>query len=223
MEQFIGDEQVVNPLETTQPKWLRIAAHVISAVFHPILIPVYITYFLLFIHPLVFDGFPDLGKMQILATVFINYALLPAFTVFLAWRLKFAKSVFLRTQKERLIPYALTMIFAFWCWHVFNNLDYSPPIFVTFLLGSFIAVIIGWFANIYFKISMHGLAIGGMLFFLISLSLTGEGSGGIYIAVALLIAGLVCTARFIVSDHNPFEIYAGLFAGIAAQWIASVL
>jgi len=223
MEQFIGDEQVVSPLETTQPKGLRIAAHVISAVFHPILMPVYITYFLLFIHPLVFDGFPDLGKMQILATVFINYALLPAFTVFLAWRLKFAKSVFLRTQKERLIPYALTMIFAFWCWHVFNNLDYSPPIFVTFLLGSFIAVIIGWFANIYFKISMHGLAIGGMLFFLISLSLTGEGSGGIYITVALLIAGLVCTARFLVSDHKPFEIYAGLFAGIAAQWIASVL
>lgn len=223
MEQFIGEEEVVSPLETNQPKGLRIAANVISAVFHPILIPVYVTYFLLFIHPLVFDGFPDLGKLQILATVFINYALLPAFTVFLAWRLKFAKSVFLRTQRERLIPYALTMVFAFWCWHVFNNLDYSPPVFVTFLLGSFIAVILGWLANIYFKISMHGLAIGGMLFFIISLSLSGEGSGGLYIAVALLIAGLVCTARFIVSNHSPFEIYAGLFAGIAAQWLAGIL
>ena len=42
------------------------------------------------------------------------------------------------------------------------------------------------------------------------LALTQSVSFGVYISVALLIAGLVCTARFIVSDHTQKEIYGGL-------------
>ena len=99
-------------------------------------------------------------------------------------------------------------------------LAYSPPVFTHFLLGTFIAVIAGWLANIYYKISMHGLAIGGMLFFVINLSLTNEGSGGQYISAALLIAGLTATARLLVSDHKGFDVYSGIFVGAACQAIA---
>jgi hypothetical protein len=75
-------------------------------------------------------------------------------------------------NKERIIPYAAMMFFGFWAWNVFNHLSYSPPVFTQFLLGTFITVIAGWLANIYYKISMHGLGIGGMLAFVIYISLT---------------------------------------------------
>ena len=42
----------------------------------------------------------------------------------------------------------------------------------------------------------------------------------IYISIALLIAGTVCTARFIVSDHTQKEVYYGFFAGVASQLLA---
>jgi len=42
------------------------------------------------------------------------------------------------------------------------------------------------------------------------------------LAIALLITGLVCTSRLIVSDHSPKEIYWGLFFGLFCQLAAAV-
>jgi len=201
----------------------RIFAAVISVLFHPLFIPLYVSCFLLFWHPTVFAGFDFLQKIRVLATVFVNLTLLPAFTVFLLWRLKFVDNILLRTSKERIIPYAAMMFFGFWAWNVFNHLSYSPPVFTQFLLGTFIAIIAGWMANIYYKISMHGLAIGGLLFFTIYVSLTMEGSGGQYIAAAIIITGLTATARLLISDHKGFDVYSGIAVGAAAQAIALVV
>jgi hypothetical protein len=207
----------------TVPAVTRFFASLISVLFHPLFIPLYVSAFLMYWHPTVFAGFSAIQKIRILGTIFVNLTLLPAFTVFLLWRLKFIDNILLRTTKERIIPYAAMMFFGFWAWNVFNHLAYSPPLFTSFLLGTFIAIIAGWLANIYYKISMHGLAIGGMVFFVIYVSLTNEGSGGQYISAAMLIAGLTATARLLVSDHKGFDVYSGILAGAASQAIALVL
>lgn len=204
-------------------KGTRLFASFVSIIFHPLFIPLYVASFLLFWHPTVFAGFDFLQKIRVLATVFVNLALLPAFTVFLLWRLKFVDNIYLKTTRERIIPYAAMMFFGFWAWNVFNHLSYSPPIFTQFLLGTFITIIAGWMANIYYKISMHGLAIGGMLFFVIYVAFIMEGSGGQYIATAIGITGLTATARLLVSDHKGFDVYSGIFVGAACQAIALVV
>jgi hypothetical protein len=43
--------------------------------------------------------------------------------------------------------------------------------------------------------------------------------GGL-ISVAILLTGLVCTARFLVSDHTNKEIYTGLLVGVGCQIFA---
>jgi hypothetical protein len=222
MQQILQEDGNVI-IKSQQPAALRFFGHVISVVFHPLFIPIYVCCFILYWHPIVFAGYSPYDKLRSLASVFVNLTLLPAFTVFLLWRLKFISSIYLKTQKERIIPFAATMLFSFWCWNVFRNLPDYPEHFTNFLLGSFITIIVGWLANIYFKISMHGLAAGGMLAFVLGVAITGEGSSGQYIAAAILLTGLICTARLIVSDHKPFEVYAGLFVGAACQWLAFVL
>jgi len=37
----------------------------------------------------------------------------------------------------------------------------------------------------------------------------------------VLIAGLTCTARLLISDHKPGDLVFGLFAGFISQWIAA--
>jgi hypothetical protein len=199
---------------------VKLPAHVLSYIFHPLFIPVYVCCFLLYWHPFAFAGFTALAKSKLLATVMVNLTFFPAVTVFLLWRLKFVSSIMLKTQKERIIPYAAAMIFYFWGWYVLRNFNEVPDILKQFLLGSFITVIAAWLANIYFKISMHALAMGGMLFFILWASFATEGSSGLFSSSALLIAGAVCTARMIVSDHHPIEIYSGLLLGILCQLIA---
>src|ERR1700753_2670709 len=105
----------------TQPAPVRAAAHIISFVFHPLFIPAYVTAFLLFVDPYAFAGVSMKFKIFRLISVFFNTGFIPGFAVFLMWRLRLIQSVVLRTQKERIIPYAAAMIFYFWAWYVFHN------------------------------------------------------------------------------------------------------
>jgi hypothetical protein len=203
-----------------RPAAVRWLAHFVSVVFHPLFVPVYITYLLAFVHPLLFAGYDSGAKWRLIITVFINLSLFPALTVFLCWRLKFVDSIKMTTQKERIIPLAAAMIFYFWGWYVLRNLNAVPDVLKQFLLGCFITIIIGWIANIYYKVSLHALGMGGLLGFIVLLVFNFEGGSGQYLAVALLVSGLVCSARLILSSHKPFEVYSGLFLGILAQIVA---
>ena len=129
----------------------------------------------------------------------------------------------LRTQKERIIPYAAAMVFYFWAWYVSRSLQDNHVLFIDFLFASFLTVVAAWLANIYFKISMHALAIGGMAFFIIRATFIGDGTNGLFPSLALLIAGLVCSARMVISDHKPAEIYLGILVGILCQVLAIIL
>jgi len=191
-----------------------------SFIFHPLFIATYIIAFLIFIHPGTFTGVDPRTKLFRFLTVFLFTTAFPAFTVFLAWRLKLIKSLYLATTRERLIPYVLTMFFYFWTWYVFSNLPDSPPVAVHLLLGSFLAICGGWMCNIFFKISMHGIAMGGLIVFAILFAFTDSYSSGLYLSVALLVAGIICTSRLIVSDHSAFDVYTGLIVGMLTQFIA---
>jgi hypothetical protein len=175
--------------------------------------------FLLFFHPGAFTGYEHKMKVLRFLHVFLVNALFPAFSVFLLWRLELISSIFLRTTRERIIPYVIVMVFYFWTWYVFRNLD-IPAFAVHFSLGAFLAICGAWMCNIYFKISMHATALGGALMFFFLFSFTDEYASGLYLSLVLLVTGLVCTARLIGSDHTAFEVWSGLFIGLMAQWIA---
>ena len=147
----------------------------------------------------------------------------PFITVLLLKGLGFSKSIFLKTQQERIIPYIACGIFFFWAYLVFRNQPEIPKILTAFTFGFFISSSAALLANISMKISMHAIGMGGLLgIFLVIMSqhtmlMTWP------IALVLLITGLVCTSRMIVSDHTSKEIYAGLLLGLACQFVASVI
>jgi hypothetical protein len=43
------------------------------------------------------------------------------------------------------------------------------------------------------------------------------------LCIAIIIAGLVCTARLLISDHSTKEIYTGLMVGVLSQVVAAVV
>ncbi len=63
------------------------------------------------------------------------------------------------------------------------------------------------------------MGVGGFATAVLLTSFYYEVANGVPISIALVIAGLVCTARLIVSDHSVKEIYMGLFVGIISQII----
>jgi len=203
-----------------QPKVLRLFAKVISYVFHPLFIPLYVTAYLIYVHPYLFAAFDSKQKFLRLLSVFVITAFFPALTVFLLWRLQFSQSIYLRTQKERIIPFVASIIYFFWAFWVAKNLEGTPEPMIFFFLGVFLSTSGALMANNYFKISLHALGVGGAAAFMILLGMSTSESMGIAISITTIIAGLVCTARLIVSDHHPAEIYWGIIIAALAQFVA---
>ena len=224
---YIADENGLRETTPVMPRpkphpspVLKSLAAIFSLVFHPLFIPFYITCFLAFVHPFAFAGMDEKLKTLRVISVFLLTAFFPAFTVFLLRRLNFIHTIYLKTQKERIIPYVATMFFYFWIFYVSKNLTDSSPLFVAVMLGAFISSIAALMANIYFKVSMHGIAMGALLTFFIFLALQGNIDMSAYLALATLIAGSVCSSRLLISDHYHFEVYAGFFLGVISQVIA---
>jgi len=217
------DSELVEANELPQVQFSPIVkafARFFSYLFHPVFIPLYTIAFLLFIHPSMFTGFPAEKKVLIFIQAFLPYFFFPVVILLLLKALKFLDSIQLRTQKDRIIPIIACMTLYFWIWYVWKNLPEIPRSIVVLGLAIFVSSIIALMANIRMKISLHAISIGVMLGFLGFLALGSDISFTVYMMVALLIGGITCTSRLIVSDHTTAEVYLGLIAGVASVAIA---
>ncbi len=199
---------------------IRLIAKLISYIFHPLFVPVYMAWFLITVQPYLFASFTPTEKFITILRFFIMYCFFPLVTVLLAKGLGFVDSVFLKTQKERIIPYIACGVYYFWMSYTLRNQPQFSNEVVQLSIAVFIASSLGLLVNIYMKVSMHAISMGIMLVFMFLLSFTQAGSYTFYLSGSFFIAGLVCTARFIVSDHTQKEIYAGLLAGGISQLLA---
>jgi|SRR6185295_11885744 len=203
-----------------QPLPVRIAARVVSYLLHPLFIPVYLFWLILKANAYSFASFSELGKLMLMGTFVIMYIMFPLLSVLLLKALGFISSIHLRTQRDRIIPYVVCMIWYWWVWYVMINRPEVPKDCVVLSLAIFLASIGGLIANISMKVSMHAIAAGVMMMFVMLFGFSQDLGFGIYISASIFLAGVICTARFIDSDHTPKEIYTGLFIGIGAILLA---
>ena len=206
------------PTVTPALKW---PAVFLSYLFHPIFIPLYVLLFIVYIHPSYFSGFSDGTRLRTILILVQNAVFYPLFCVLLLKGVGFIDSIFLRTRKDRIIPYIACGIFFFWTFTVFKEQGAFPRIVPAFILGVFLASSAALIANIYFKISMHAIGLGGMLGVFLVIASNYSMMMTWPLSIALLVTGLVCTARLLITDHSPKDIYSGLFVGIVAQFIAA--
>ena len=202
---------------------LKIAASILSYVFHPIFLPLYAVWFISFIHPNYFSGFSDFERLKAVLITAQNAVFYPLFCVLLLKGVGFIDSIFLRTQKDRIIPYIASGIFFFWTFTVFKEQSVFPRILPSFMLGVFLASSGALLANIYFKISMHATGLGGLVGLFIIIADDNNMLMTWPLSAILLITGLVCSARLLISDHTSKDIYTGLAVGLLAQFIAAYI
>ncbi|WP_346237619.1 hypothetical protein ABDK00_000885 [Niabella insulamsoli] len=208
-----------------QAHWmLRATAHFLSYLFHPVFVPLYVIAFLLFTEPFLFVGASPQEKVLTLGRAFINYTFFPLISVLLLKGLGLIGSIKLQDRKDRIIPFIICNIWYFWIWYVWRGLPGAPQFLIVFALSVFLASSIGLLANIYLKISMHGIAMGTATSFLCLLSLDASAPNlTIYLAAAILLTGLVGTSRLLLGEHSPGEYYWGLAASALAVFIASLV
>ncbi len=217
----------------------RTVAHIFSLLFHPLLILTYALLFLLTVNPYAFSvrDLADRRAVLLLLSVFTTSFMLPAFGVGLMKPLGLIKSLQLEDKMERIGPYILSGVFYLWLYKNLATGEHAPPLFNSFVLGTTIALFFAFFINIFTKISVHAVGMGGLVamvlvtsrvwdqsvFNLPAFGYTLQMSLNAVLALVILLAGLVGTARLALGAHVPADLYRGYAAGIVAVLAGSVL
>jgi hypothetical protein len=204
----------------TPPKIVKYIGNFISYIFHPLFIPTYFLLYLIQNIPYEFAGITPWQLQLRVFSVFWLTAFFPAFSVFLLWKLKFSDSIYLRTQKERIIPYVITMFFYWWMYYLSRHFNDQPLALKYFYFGIFIASAIGLVINNFIKVSLHGIGVGGMLMAVILAGVMYPIQNIFWVSIAIVMTSLVMSARMIVSNHTNKELWIGLMMGAATQTIA---
>jgi len=203
--------------------YFRGLAQLISFLLHPLFVPAWVAAFILFNHPFYTLLLDEPIRIRILAMVLLNTVLFPALIAFLLWRLGFTKGLLLETRRERIFPLVANIIFYFWAWNVARNLENIPLPLIQWLMGIFLCSSAAMFMNIFMKISLHTLGMGGLLAFMVIMMINDPFWPAWTLSLSCVLAGAAGTARLIREAHSPGEVYAGYMAGAICVTAASFM
>src|SRR5678815_3539419 len=106
----------MRPRRIQQPASVRVIAKVISYIFHPIFIPVYSCWFVVSTQSYLFAAFSSREKAVFILRFGVMYVMFPVVSVLLMKAVGFVSSFELKTQRDRIIPYVVCMIYYWWMW-----------------------------------------------------------------------------------------------------------
>lgn len=132
------------------------------------------------------------------------------------------KSMHLRSREERLAPLVITLVMYVFCFYLVSRID-APKLYNAFLLSGVISTALCLLITTRFKISIHMVGTGGLLALVGFLAFHMKVNLLFYMMVAVMIAGLVGSARLLLKAHTPAEIYSGFLLGFGAVILTMLL
>jgi hypothetical protein len=191
---------------------------IISAIFHPLLMPTYGCFILFFLKSgTPYDLLTPLKlKWIITGMVFTFTFLFPSFYIFSLYKMKRISTLTLHHQNERTFPYLITACFYLGLFYMLRDVQLWNSIKLM-ILGAGISILLAMFVNLKYKISAHGIGIGGLFGGLITVSFFSQINLTPYYLLIIIIAGLTGSARLYLQEHRPSQIYTGFFLGLLVQ------
>jgi len=214
---------------------LRRAAQVISVLCHPLLVVTYMLVILLLVNPYLFGVNHISDSVVLLLLVFFTTFFIPGIAVVMMKFLGLIESLEMKDLQDRTIPYIATGVFYLWMFiNVKENPD-LPLIFKSCVLGATLALFLAFFINLFSKISIHAVGMGGLTgmtvitmalysygYFMLHTPMWGylQVSMSLLLMLVLLLSGIVGTCRLILNAHEIQDLYGGFLVGMVTQFFA---
>ena len=201
---------------------MRIAATIISYIFHPLLFTTYLVLMLGWLMPH-FLSIPSSAILTFSGLVFVMTFVLPVVNLVMFRAFGTLPSLLMKTRQERLLPFILiTIIYAV----VTAMFFYKVSAYVNFnrvMLIIMLLVFAGTAITFFQKISVHSIAICGAVGIMMPLNKVVENGALLVPTTAVLtLAGLVMTARLYLNAHTPREVMYGAVIGFLIGFFGMV-
>lgn len=197
-------------------KNIILTARVMSIVFTPFYLPILgliVLFFMSYLSNLV----PWYYKLTVIMMVYLFTVLLPTLLIHLYRKYQGWTLIELGVKERRMVPYIISIVCYFVCYYIMNL--YHIPHFISSILVTALAIqIICALINVWWKISTHSAAIGGVTGALLAFALMFQFNPIWWLCLTLLVAGLVGTSRMILRQHSLSQVIIGFVVGLVAAF-----
>jgi len=202
---------------------MRALSHVLSYIFHPIMVPLYAVIYLMATNPFRYHSLSTNVGGYVAIYLLMYTVVFPGVAMIFMRRLGLIKSMQLHERGERLLPLMIMTFFFFSAYLALNKSEFHPDI-AKVLLAASVTIVIAYIITAFSKkISLHTIGMGALVAVVMYSSTFAVYSVYGLLFLIVLIAGLVGTARLYLNAHTPREVYQGYFLGYFVQMLILVL
>lgn len=193
-------------------KNIILTARIMSMVFTPFYLPI-VGLIALFIFSYM-SLLPMMYKLVMLAMVYLLTVVAPSLLIHLYRLCQGWTSHELGRKERRLVPYIISIVCYFACffWMEYRN---TPRVISIIVVVALTIQMVCALINIWWKISTHTAAIGGVAGGLVSYSIAFSFNPLWWLCFVLILAGAVGTARMILRQHSLSQVVTGFLVGAA--------
>lgn len=159
----------------------------------------------------------SLVVMVYLFTVFIPTVLIHLYRQYQGWTL-----LQLGQKERRMVPYAISILCYFSCFYLMNLL-HLPHLITSILIVALVIQMLCAVINVWWKISTHTAAIGGVLGALLAFSFMLNFNSVWWLCLVVIASGIVGSSRIILRQHTLTQVTAGFFLGIISAFFTIIL
>lgn len=197
-----------------------VASRILSIIFTPFYLPLVGTT-LLFVFSYL-KLLPWQYKGYIFVMVYLFTILIPTVLIHLYRRYQGWSMLRLITREGRMVPYVISISSYFFCFYVMKLLHYPHFLSIIILAALFIQIICA-ISNIWFKISTHTAAIGGVTGGLLAYAEIFAFNPLWWLCLCLIVGGLVGTGRMILRQHSLHQVVYGFLVGAVVAFFVIIL
>ena len=184
-------------------------AQFISVIAHPIFLPTWM--FLI----LVSSGLCNIYNTNItivFSTIFVTTFVIPMIFMFILKKVGVIKSITMERREDRFIPLIIMVIFLYTTQTLFRDVT-ALGFFNFFIVCNIILCSIVFWINIYWKISLHAIGCGSLVSIIFILTSISVEIFLPYLFAAIIISGVVGSARLYLKSHSASQVYTGFAVG----------
>ena len=200
----------------TKEKGFIIAARLISMVFKPFYLPT-VGLICLFMFSYL-SQMPWSYKFQLLTMVYLLTVVIPTVLIHFYRRHHGWSLIDLGQKERRAVPYVISILCYFLCIYLMEFL-HIPHFMMSIVTAALFIQITCAMINVWWKISTHTAAIGGVAGGLFVFAEFFGFNPVWWLSLTFIVAGILGTSRMILRQHSLAQVITGFFVGIVCAII----
>ena len=194
-------------------KYQLLTAKIVSVIFTPFYLPItgMVAVFLFSYLRII----PWTYKLSILLMVYLFTVLIPTMLIRLYRRYQGWSLLHLLARERRVIPYVISILCYFTCYNILTHHN-VPHIITSILVAALVVQILCALVNVWWKISTHTAAIGGVTGGVIAFAFIFNFNPIWWLTLVILLGGLVGSSRMMLRQHTLAQVVCGFLLGMLA-------